>query len=291
MRVFDRRLVRRRRERFAATFEAHGFLVREVAERLVERLEDVRRDFPRTLLLGGHGGLAGRMLEGRFGIELLVTADSVPGMLEASAGRAVVADEELLPFAPGSLDAALGVMTLHWVNDLPGTLAQLHACLVPDGLLMLAFAGGETLVELRQVLMEAEIDCEGGAGPRVSPFADVRDAGALLQRAGFALPVVDADRITVSYPDPLRLMRELGGMGEANALVQRRAGPLRRLTLARACQLYAQRFGDEGGRVPATFEILFLTAWKPHSSQPRPLRRGSGRINLAEALKVPRSDG
>lgn len=152
MRVFDRRLVRRRRERFAATFEAHGFLVREVAERLVERLEDVRRDFPRTLLLGGHGGLAGRMLEGRFGIELLVTADSVPGMLEASAGRAVVADEELLPFAPGSLDAALGVMTLHWVNDLPGTLAQLHACLVPDGLLMLAFAGGETLVELRQVL-------------------------------------------------------------------------------------------------------------------------------------------
>jgi hypothetical protein len=178
-------------------------------------------------------------------------------------------------------------MLLHWVNDLPGTLVQLRSCLAADGLLLLALPGGETLFELRQSLMAAELECEGGASPRVSPFTDVRDAGSLLQRAGFALPVVDVDRITVSYADPLRLMRELGRMGESNALIERRPGPLRRLTLLRACEIYRERFGDAAGRVPATFDILFLTAWKPHPGQPKPLARGSGRISLAEALGVP----
>ena len=285
--VFDRRLVRRRRQRFAAALDSHGFLVREVAERLVERLGDIRRTFPRTLVVGAHRGLLGGLVQGRSGIERLVTVDGASAMLREEARPALVADEEALPFAADRFDAALGVMTLHWVNDLPGTLVQLRSCLAPDGLLLTALPGGETLLELRQALMEAELECEGGVSPRVSPFLDVRDAGALLQRAGFALPVVDVDRITVSYGDPLRLMRELGRMGEANALWQRRPGPMRRLTLARACAIYRERFGDAHGRVPATFDILFLTAWKPHASQPKPLPRGSGRVNLADALKAP----
>lgn len=288
MRLFDRGLVRRRRERLARGFESHGFLVREVAARLVDRLEDIRRGFPSALVLGGHGGLLGPVLQGRFGVERLVVADGAPAMLAGAPGLAVAADEELLPFAPESLDAVLGVLTLHWVNDLPGTLVQLRSCLKPDGLLLLAFLGGETLSELRQALTEAELEEEGGASPRVSPFTDVRDAGSLLQRAGFALPVVDVDRVTVSYGDALRLMRELGRMGEANALLRRRLGPLRRATLARACAIYAERFGDAAGRVPATFDVLFLTAWKPHASQPKPLPRGSGKVSLAEALRAPR---
>ena len=182
----------------------------------------------------------------------------------------MVVDAEALPFAADRFDLVLSPMILHWVNDLPGTLVQLRDCLAPDGLLMLALPGGETLAELRQCLTRAELECEGGASPRVSPFADVRDAGSLLQRAGFALPVVDVDRITVSYADPLRLLRELGRMGEGNALLQRRPGPLRRLTLARACQLYGELFGDAEGRVSATFDILFMAGWKPHPSQQQP---------------------
>ena len=175
-------------------------------------------------------------------------------MLAGDHGLRVVADAEALPFGPARFDAVLSLMHLHWVNDLPGTLVQLRSCLVEDGLLLLAMPGGETLLELRQALLQAELECEGGASPRVSPFADARDAGSLLQRAGFALPVVDVDRITVSYADPLRLLRELGRMGESNALLQRRRGPLRRHTLARACELYrscsATRTG--GCRRPST---------------------------------------
>lgn len=287
MRIFDRALVRRRRERFARELAGHDFLVREVAERLVDRLEDIRRPCGRTLCLGGPASLVAPMLAGRFGIERLVVADRVAGMLAGSGGSAVVLDEEAVPFGPDSFDAVLGLMTLHWVNDLPGTLVQLRGCLAPDGLLLLACPGGETLQELRQALTEAELACEGGASPRVSPFADVRDAGSLLQRAGFALPVVDVDRVTVSYGDAFRLMRDLGRMGESNALLQRRPGPLRRATVAQACRIYQERFGDAEGRVSATFDILFLTAWKPHESQPKPLPRGSGRISLAEVLRSP----
>ena len=205
-------------------------------------------------------------------------------MLEGCPGQRVVADEEALPFGADRFDLATSVQLLHWVNDLPGTLAQLRYTLRPDGLLLLALPGGETLAELRAALLDAELEVEGGAGPRVSPFLDVRDAGALLQRAGFALPVVDVDRLRVSYPDPLALLRDLRAMGETNALVERRKG-LRRETLARALSLYAERHGEGAdGRVTATFDIVFLTAWKPHPSQQRPLRRGSGQVDLAQAL-------
>lgn len=287
MRIFDRRLVRQRRERFAQEFASAGFLVEEVGDRLLERLGDIRRAFRRVLVLGAPRGLLEAALAARAGTELVVAADDAAAMLVGGHGLRVVADAEALPFGAARFDAVLSLMHLHWVNDLPGTLVQLRSCLVEDGLLLLALPGGETLIELRQALLQAELECEGGASPRVSPFADARDAGSLLQRAGFALPVVDVDRITVSYADPLRLLRELGRMGEGNALLQRRQGPLRRHTLARACELYRELFADVDGRVPATFDILFLTAWKPHASQPKPLVPGSAKLRLAEALRVP----
>ena len=286
MHVFDRRLVHLRRERFAAGFADAGFLVREVVDRLVERLGDIRRDFRRVLVLGASQGLLEGALAARPGVELLVVADATAGMMPGS-GLPVLADAEALPFGPNRFDLVVSPMILHWVNDLPGTLVQLRRCLAPDGLLLLVMPGGESLFELRQALIRAELQCEGGASPRVSPFADVRDAGSLLQRAGFALPVVDVDRIRVSYADPLRLLRELGRMGEANALLQRRPGPLRRPTLVRACELYREQFGDAEGRVPATFDILFMAGWKPDPSQQQPAARGSGRVRLADALRVP----
>jgi SAM-dependent methyltransferase len=289
MQIFDRRLVRLRRDRLASDFHSSGFLVREVVERLLERLGDIRREFRRVLVLGAPAGLVEAALRGRPGLELVVAADETATILAPGDARVVV-DCEALPFAAGSFDLVLSPMLLHWVNDLPGTLVQLHRCLMPDGLVMLAMPGGETLAELRQALTEAELACEGGAGLRVSPFADVRDAGSLLQRAGFALPVVDVDRITVSYGDALRLMRELGRMGEGNALRQRRPGPMRRDTLVLACQLYAERFGDREGRVPAIFDILFMSGWKPHPSQQQPARRGSASVRLADALRVPRAE-
>ena len=274
--IFDRRLVRLRRERLARDFEASGFLVREVVDRLLDRLGDIRHEFRRVLVLGAPDGLVEAAMRGRPGVDLVVAGDETAALLRGPGPR-VVLDAEALPFAADQFDLVLSPMLLHWANDLPGTLVQLRHCLAPDGLLMLAMPGGETLGELRQVLTEAELECEGGAGLRVSPFAEVRDAGALLQRAGFALPVVDVDRITVTYADALGLMRELGRMGEANALLQRRPGPLRRDTLARACQLYGERLGDAEGRVPATFDILFLSGWKPHPSQQQPARRGSAK--------------
>lgn len=281
-RIFDRQLVRRRRDRAAGTLAAADFLLVEVASRLAERVREVRRRFPLGLVLGAHGGRVAAALEG-CDIGSLVQLDHSPAMLAGCSGGLVVADEEALPFGPDRLDLVVSALGLHWVNDLPGVLAQLRYALRPDGLLLLAIPGGETLRELRSALLDAELEQEGGAGPRVSPFLDLRDAAALLQRAGLALPVADMDRIGVSYPDPLALLRDLRAMGETNALLER-PGALRRGTLARALELYAARHGDEAGRVAATFDILFLTGWKPHPDQPKPLARGSGRIDLAAAL-------
>lgn len=282
--IFDRRLLRARRERAAAGLGEVAFLLDEVAERLVERLEGIRRSFPLVLDLGSHDGRLARLLAARPAVGTVVRADLAPAMLAGGDGPRVAADEELLPFGPDSFDAVVGAMSLHWVNDLPGTLAQIRWCLKPDGLLLLAFPGGETLGELRATLLRAELELTGGASPRVSPFVALQDAAALLQRAELALPVADGDRITVSYAEPLRLLLELRRMGEASALVERPRAPLRRAVLARALELYRAEHGDAEGRVPATFEILFLTGWKPHESQPRPLPRGSGRVPLARVL-------
>lgn len=286
MNVFDRRIVKRHRERAAAGANEHDFLFRDVAERLIDRLADTTRRFPLALDLGCREGTLGRLLGVRGGIERLFQCDISPVLARQTGAFAVAADEESLPFADGSFDLVLSNLSLHWVNDLPGALIQVRRALKPDGLFLGAMLGGETLHELRASLLDAEIEIEGGASPRVSPFADVRDAGGLLQRAGFALPVVDRDEITVTYADALALMRDLRGMGETNAVHTRRRGFSRRATLLRAAALYEERFAQKDGRIPATFQVIYLTGWAPHDSQQKPLKPGSAAARLADALGV-----
>jgi SAM-dependent methyltransferase len=287
MKVFDRRLVRRHRDRAAAGLAEHDFLFREVAERVADRLDDVKRSFPRALDLGCHNGTLAGIVGRRGGIDLLVQSDLSPVMAGAAAARGgpvLAADEEWLPFASGSFDLVMSVLSLHWVNDLPGALIQIRRALKDDGLFLGAMLGGETLQELRSALMQAELDEQQGASPRVSPFVDLRDAGALLQRAGFALPVVDRDIITASYPNALALMAALRGMGESNAVETRLRRASRRATMLRAAEFYQETFAREEGDVQATFEVIYLTAWAPGGSQPRALRPGSAHSRLAEAL-------
>jgi SAM-dependent methyltransferase len=289
--VFDRIALRRQRDRTAPHLAGYDFLIREVGERLLERLCDVRRGFALALELGCHTGQLARVLRGRKDIGELVQTDLSLAMARRAEGPRLVADEEALPFGADTFDLVLSCFSLHWVNDLPGTLAQVRHALKPDGLFLAAMPGGTTLHELREALMRAELELDGGAGLRVSPFADLRDAGALLQRAGLAMPLVDVETITVTYDHPLKLIQELRAMGEANALSERLRRPLRRATLLRAAELYHELFADSRGRVPATFEILMLSAWKPAPTQPQPLRRGSGRVRLVEALGAPAAGG
>ncbi len=238
--VFDRAAQRAKRDRAAAATGV-DFLFSEAAERLLDRLEDIDRRFPVALDLGCRDGMLGRALAGRGGIEFLVQADPSPLFAARSAGTRLAAEPEFLPFAPASFDAVLSTLLLHWANDLPGALLQLRRALRPDGLLLVSLLGGETLSELRACLMEAELAEEGGVSPRVSPFAELRDLGSLMQRAGFAMPVVDSDRLTVTYPDALALMRELRLMGEGNTAVERRRSFSRRATLLLAARRGALR--------------------------------------------------
>ncbi|HRW59512.1 MAG TPA: methyltransferase domain-containing protein [Defluviicoccus sp.] len=285
MHVFDRRAVRQHRERAAAGLDRHDFLLREVGERLADRLSDVRRTFPLALDLGCHSGQLAQLLAGRGGIETLVQSDLAPAMVHRAEGLRVAADEEALPFAAASFDLVMSLMSLHWVNDLPGTLVQIRRCLKPDGLFLGAMLGGTTLTELRQALHAAEIEGEGGLSPRVSPFADARDAGNLLQRAGFALAVADAETVTVSYADPLALIKDLRGMGETNAAHGRRRQCSQRATLLAALDHYRRAFASADGRIPATFQVIFLIGWAPHPDQQRALKPGSARARLADALE------
>ena len=282
--VFDRAVLRQRRERAARDWDRRAFLKREIAGRLVDRLDDIRRTFPRALDLGSHGDEISTALGERRTVEWLVRADLGQGFARLARGPAVVADEEFLPFAPESFDLVVSAMDLHWVNDLPGTLVQVRRILKPDGLLMGAMLGGATLWQLRQALAAAESEVEGGLSPRVSPFAGLADAAGLLQRAGFALPVADSETIEVEYENALALMHDLGAMGESNLVVERRRGLSRRATLLRAAEIYGERFAVASGRVAATFEVLFLHGWAPHDSQPKPLRPGSAAQRLADAL-------
>lgn len=261
--IFDRQTLRKRRDRAASGFAAHDFLVREAAERLCDRLSDVSRSFPVALDLGCHTGELADTLGGRGGIETLVQCDLSPKMAGRAAANghpSLAADDEWLPFADNSFDLVLSCLSLHWVNDLPGTLAQIRRALKPDGLFVATLLGGDTLIELRRALLEAELEVESGASPRVSPFAEVKDLGGLLQRAGFALPVVDSDDIRVSYAEPMRLLADLRGMGESNAVAAQRKGFTRRATLASALARYPF---DEESRRPATFHVLTMTGWVP----------------------------
>lgn len=287
MQVFDRRAVRAHRDRAAGRLAQHDFLFREAADRLADRLLDFKRAFPTALDLGCHTGILAQVLQHRGGIETLVQADLSPAMAGRAQGLCLAADEEALPFAPQSFDLVLSVLSLHWVNDLPGALLQIRRCLKPDGLFLGCLLGGGTLAELREALLHAEAEIEQGASPRISPFADLRDAGGLLQRAGFALPVADGERIRVTYPDALALMRDLRGMGESNAVLDRRRCFSRRATLARAAAVYAERHAEPSGRITASFQLLTLTGWQPHASQQQPLKPGSAQTRLATALDVP----
>lgn len=284
--VFDRALVRAHRDRAAPGFAGHDFLVTEVARRLTDRLADVNRKFPRVLDLGCHTGQFSRVLDPlATGTHTLVQTDISAPMLKRASGLRLAADEEALPFADQSFDLVVSNLSLHWVNDLPGTLIQINRCLKPDGLFLAAFLGGDTLCELRAAFLDGEINAADGAHPHISPFAQVRDAGGLLQRAGFALPVADTEIIPVTYPDPFALMTELRGMGETNALDRVRPAPLLRRTVTAMAAAYQSQFADGSGRVPATFEIIYMTGWRPAPGQPQPLAPGSATTSLADALQ------
>src|SRR5581483_2967837 len=256
--LFDRALHRRRLDRAAAGFAAAGFLKARAAEDLVQRLETVQRTFPLAVDLGARDGAFARALaasDAAAKVGQLIEADLSAAMLVGRPGARLVADEERLPFAAASLDLVVSSLALHWANDLVGALIQIRQALKPDGLFVGAILGGATLTELRTALTEAELDLSGGAGPRVSPFADAFDAAALLQRAGFALPVADVDRVTVRYDHALALMADLRAMGETSVLVEGAGRPLTRPLIARAAEIYAERFADPDGRIVATFEI------------------------------------
>src|ERR1044071_4407642 len=277
--IFDRMLLRARRARAAALGPA-TFLVDRVADDMAGRLSAVLRRFDIAVDLGTPTGAVRRTLADRVGAIVAVGPAVSGGALE------IGADEEALPFRDGSLDLVVSALALQFVNDLPGTLVQIRRALKPDGLFLAAMIGGESLAELREAFAAAESEVEGGVSPRIAPFADLRDLGALLQRAGFALPVTDIDRVTVRYATPLALMHDLRRMGATNALAERRKKPLRRATLRRLFEVYAERFADADGRIRATFEIVWLSGWAPHESQQKPLTPGSAKARLADALRT-----
>ena len=280
---FAARRVRAHRQRAARGFIENAFVAARAAEDLAERLEAVNRSFGPTLAIGAPA-LFRDALEARPALKArigpLFEMDNV-----AALTGGVAAESEHLPFAEQSFGLIVSNLVLHWTNDLPGAFVQARRALKPDGLFVAALLGGRSLHELRDSLLAAEIEVRGGAGPRVSPTADAPDIGRLLQRAGFALPVADSDTIAVRYENPLRLLTDLRAMGETNALAAAEK-PLTRAVLFRALEIYRERFGGADGRVAATFEIVTATGWAPHESQQKPLRPGSAKASLAEALGV-----
>jgi SAM-dependent methyltransferase len=281
--IFDRALIRRRRRRALARGPA-SFLLDRVAEDLADRLAAVMRRFDLALDLGTPGEAVRTALAVLGSVGVIVRASAVPDGPARRLEKFVAADEEALPFRDGSLDLVVSALALQFVNDLPGVLIQIRRALKSDGLFLGALIGGETLTELRQAFAAAESEMEDGVSPRVAPFADLRELGALLQRAGFALPVADVDRLTVRYDSVFGLMGDLRRMGATNVLNARRRVPLKRATLIRMAEIYAERFADEDGRVRATFEIVWLSGWAPHPDQQQPLKPGSARARLADAL-------
>ena len=288
-RLFDRALIAARLDRaWRAGGATRGadFLLRRAADELAERLVVVKRQFAVALDAGAPGPHAATALAARPGggttLRLAPTAASAGG----GDFSVLVGDLEQLPLAAESVDLVVSLLALHHVNDLPGALIQIRHALKPDGLFIAALTGGGALTELRQSLTVAESEVTGGVSPRVAPFADARALGGLMQRAGFALPVVDVDTLIARYGDIVALMHDLRAFGAANALAERSRKPLSRAVLARAGQVYAERFADADGRLRATFETIWLTGWAPHESQPKPLRPGSAQVRLAEALKA-----
>jgi SAM-dependent methyltransferase len=285
--LFDRALLRQRLDRAAPEFGAADFLKARAAQDVVMRLETILRRFPVAVDLGARNGHFFKALsesDARANLDTLIEADLSGRMLAGRESLRVVADEERLPFGDATLDLVVSTLSLHWTNDLVGALIQIRRALRPDGLFVGAIFGGATLTELRQCLLAAEAELSDGASMRVSPFADAIDAAGLLQRAGFALPVADVDRVKVRYGHPIALLRDLRRMGETSVLLDRSRKPLTRRVLFRAMELYVERFAEADGKVPATFEIVSVTGWAPHDSQQKPLRPGSAKMRLADAL-------
>ena len=282
--IFDgETALRRKRRAHAIGDDGAWFLMRRAAEDLADRLSTVERRFEHAAAVHCLTGDAANTLamSGKVGAVTRVEAD--PALLDG--GEGLVSHGETLPLEPESLDLAVSLLTLHEANDLPGQLIQIRRALKPDGLFLGCLAGAGTLGELRECLLAAETEIRGGASPRVMPFAAVRDAGALLQRAGLALPVADTETVTVRYADMFGLMRDLRAMGATNALAGRARAPTPRAVFLRAAELYAERFSDPDGRIRATVSMIWLSGWAPHASQQKPLKPGSAKQSLAEALK------
>ena len=282
--LFDRALLRTRRARFAPEIKMREFLLAHVAREIVERIELMLRPFPLALDLGAYHGLLGRKVAELPSVKTVVFAESALAFAALCPRPALVCDEDLLPFKAASINLVVSGLALHRVNDLPGALIQIRRALAPDGLFMAALLGAGALGELREVLLEAEVEAEGGASPRVSPFGDVREYGALLQRAGFALPVADAETLTLRYASPREVMREVRALGGGNVLLARSRKPLSRQVLERAEALYRERHATEDGLVRASYEIVYFTGWAPDPSQQKPLKPGSAAQRLADAL-------
>lgn len=288
MDVFDRDTVRHNRNRAAPHNEHHNFLFDWAIDNITDRLDVVRRDFPEALIIGARQ-TSSKLdhLKAVKNIRTLSVMDIVPDILMPQRNyTTILAESDILPLSRQSLDLIISNLDLHSVNDVPGALIQMHRALRPDGLFVASLFGGETLSELRQCLTQAEMSIRGGLSPRVAPFADKQQMGNVMQRAGFALPVIDSDIVTVTYENIFKLMKDLRGMGEANAVSARDRSPLRRDVLMKAAEMYQAQFAEPDGRIRATFEIIFLLGWAPHDSQQKPLRPGSADHNLADALGV-----
>jgi len=301
--LFDQQLIRQHRQRASRHYADFAFLKDAAAARLADRLELIRRDFNLCLDLGAHDGRLAQLFAQQFAqdsaqdsvgdsagsgkIGHMIQSDPAVGFALAAAGHGSGIAHALdhLPYKAESFDAVFSCLSLHWVDDLPGLMMQALHLLKPDGLLLLSLLGGNSLIELRQVLAEAEQDITGGLSPRCAPMADIRDIGGLLSRAGLALPVADSDRLTVNYPHMFKLMADLRGMGEQNAMLARLKTPTRRDIFYRAAEIYQQRFGQADGQIPASFEIVTVTGWAPHESQQQPLRPGSAAQRLATVLE------
>ncbi|MBT5187140.1 MAG: methyltransferase domain-containing protein [Kordiimonadaceae bacterium] len=286
--IFNRPLIKKRRDRIASEFRKHDFINQEITNRLIDNVQDIKRNFNIILNMNCDE----RSMHTHFENVFVINQDLSYKMVSRYEGLKIQADEELFPFQNQSLELILSCLNLHWVNDLPGALAQLLHGLKPDGLFLGALFGGETLTELRQSMLKADMDHRGGISPHISPFVDVRDAGSLMQRAGFTLPVVSTERITVTYSDAFALMKELKGMGENNALMKGYKALSSPKLMMKVAENYHLSFANEQGRIPVTFDIIYLQGWAPHESQQKPLKPGSGKMFLKDALgqKPPKSD-
>ena len=284
----------RNRDRAAANFDQFDFLKQAVTERIMDRIDTIRRDLPHVLDIGCHNGVLTEALLASPKITSVSAMDPSPEMARLTKQRcgvdAVAAPYDAIPFEGQQFDGIFSAFALHWANDLPGVLIQLRQRLKPDGVMVVALAGGETLGGLRAAMASAESEVSGGMSPRVLPMGDIRDMGGLISRAGLTMPVADSDTITVTYEHLFRLMADLRAMGESNAMNSRVKRMTGKSLLMRAAEIYQQRFGTDDGRISVDFEIITLTGWAPDASQPQPLKPGSAQQSLASALGVEERD-